>query len=127
MRRLLHRRYDPVLKLETEVLTDEINQTINSIKTKAWEETFRQTGHNTNKMGEIAKNLKKNNETFSIPPIQSSDGIETTDQEKAEAIAETFEKTHRLTENHSDYRTEKHVHKQTKRILKEKHTELTNT
>ncbi|KAK9878308.1 hypothetical protein WA026_021323 [Henosepilachna vigintioctopunctata] len=96
MRRLLHRRYDQKLKLEIKQLTNEINQTINSIKSRQWEEALRQAEKQTNKMWEITRRLENSTENNNIPPIHGINGLQTTNDGKAEAIAETFEKTHRL-------------------------------
>ncbi|CAG5092721.1 Protein of unknown function [Cotesia congregata] len=69
--------------------------------------------------GQIQRGPIQRASTVVSSTLHSTSGLVFSDEEKAESLAENFEKVHHLTEDDRDYETEKQVNKTYVEIMRE--------
>lgn len=92
-------------KLIKNTLTNIINAKIRNYNNDIWDNKLKNLTVKDKSIWKIAKSLTKNMDTM-IPTLNGPNGPVFTDNEKANVLAENFERVHHLTENFGDDDTE---------------------
>lgn len=89
IRKEYQRTFNPALKVEINALQREIKHSIREQKKRNWEDFTENLVSTDNSLWRVAKKLKGSD--FLMPPLTTDSGVATSDEEKAEAIADSLE------------------------------------
>lgn len=94
IRKLWQRNRDPNLRPAINRLTKEIRETINTHKNQKWRDKLESLNPQDSSLWKITKQLK--NKYSPIPALNETGKVAFTDEDKAEMLADQFEKVHRI-------------------------------
>jgi hypothetical protein len=114
---------DPRINTEANRLTNQIKKQIKEHKNKRWTDKLNSINtENPNELWKMTKALTKNTKT-NIPTLHSRQGLVFSDEEKAEAFADTFESQFSLNRHYTDdINHEQNIERQIKNIINQNTT-----
>ncbi|RZC40051.1 hypothetical protein BDFB_014597, partial [Asbolus verrucosus] len=99
-RRRAHRTGDPADRREANRLTNEVRYSLSDFRNQQWENKLESLTTEDNSLWKMAKALR--NDRKPLPPIHGTAGLVYTDEEKAEAFADSLELQCRTNEANAD-------------------------
>lgn len=108
LRKRWQKSRDKELKSQVNSLTAAIARQISSLKNHSWSRKLETANTQDNSIWRLSKAVRRKN--CNIPPLVTANGDKaTTDVEKAEILANNFEKSHGLTKNMKHAETDRYV------------------
>lgn len=119
LRKTYQKTGDYNLKTQQNLLTNQIHQLQRNIQNEKWNKKLENLSTKDNSLWKFAKFFTKSNDK-KIPPLKTNTGTATSDKEKADALADHYEKVHHLTKDLGDPDFDKSIDNKYKNLLKEK-------